>query len=121
MAEHKVPVLDVSLKIPPELLGGVGADAAKFLRGDQTWAVPSETSFQTLWDSKIQRGQIELIQVRYATMYFNQPFLLVPHIILTMREPANKVVTVIEVTATYWKLDMGNITSVVIDWLALAR
>ena len=28
-------------KVPTEQLGGAGADATKFLRGDQVWAVPS--------------------------------------------------------------------------------
>lgn len=33
--------LDASGKVPTTQLGGAGADATKFLRGDQTWAVPS--------------------------------------------------------------------------------
>jgi len=122
MAEHKVPVLDVSLKIPPELLGGVGADAAKFLRGDQVWAIPSgAVSWQEEWEKHTQSGQVDIVGVRYVTVYFLQPFTLVPKILLTMRDPTNKVAVVSELTMTYFKLDMGNITTVLIDWMAIAR
>ena len=33
--------LDANIKVPTAKLGGSGADNTKFLRGDQTWAVPS--------------------------------------------------------------------------------
>ena len=117
-----MPVLDVSLKIPTELLGGVGADAAKFLRGDQIWAVPFDAvRWEEEWRKHIQSGQVDIVGVRYATVYFLTPFFLVPKILLTMRDPTNKVAVVPEVTLTYFKLDMGNITTVLIDWMAIAR
>jgi hypothetical protein len=37
--------LDASSKVPTENLGGTGADNTKYLRGDQTWAVPSGSYF----------------------------------------------------------------------------
>ena len=120
MAEYKVPVLE-GLKIPPELLGGVGADATKFLRGDQTWAEPGTVSWQEEWDKHIQSGQIDIVGVRYATVYFLKPFNLVPKILLTMRDPTNKIVIINEITTTYFKLDMGNTATVLIDWMAIAR
>ena len=43
MIEHKLPTLDVNNKIPTIKLGGLGADATKYLRGDQTWATPTVT------------------------------------------------------------------------------
>ena len=39
--------LDVNSKVPTAQLGGVGADSTKFLRGDQTWQVPSGGSLPT--------------------------------------------------------------------------
>jgi hypothetical protein len=37
--------LDSTSKVPTVNLGGSGADATKFLRGDQTWAAPPNTSY----------------------------------------------------------------------------
>ena len=36
--------LDAGTKVPTAELGGAGADANKFLRGDQTWAAPTATA-----------------------------------------------------------------------------
>lgn len=33
--------LDAGTKVPTAQMGGAGADSTKFLRGDQSWAVPS--------------------------------------------------------------------------------
>ncbi len=40
MTLYQTPYL-VGGKVPTDKLGGVGADNTKFLRGDQTWAVPT--------------------------------------------------------------------------------
>lgn len=40
-AASGIASLDVTTLVPTVQLGGAGADATKFLRGDQTWAVPS--------------------------------------------------------------------------------
>lgn len=37
----RVPYLDAGNKVKTVHLGGAGADTTKFLRGDQTWAIPS--------------------------------------------------------------------------------
>lgn len=49
--------LDAGTKVPTVELGGVGADNTKFLRGDQTWQVPSGGSGggNTLYDLGLVR------------------------------------------------------------------
>ena len=55
MTIRKVPILDTDDKIKTADLGGAGADATKYLRGDKTWNIPpgalitlKKTSNQTI-------------------------------------------------------------------------
>lgn len=45
--------LDATTKVPTAQLGGAGADATKFLRGDQAWAVPAGGGSTVLFDSTL--------------------------------------------------------------------
>lgn len=45
--------LDAGIKVPTVNLGGAGADATKYLRGDQAWAVPSGGGAPPAWKGNI--------------------------------------------------------------------
>lgn len=73
------------------------------------------------YNSKVQRGTISLVSERYATVNFTDTFSIAPVINLTMRDPTNKVVVVTNVTVNSFSIDMGNTTTVEIDWVAIER
>jgi hypothetical protein len=55
--------LDAGSKVPTAQLGGVGADSTKFLRGDQSWAVPpgagaAREDLVAAWDSSSTKTNI---------------------------------------------------------------
>lgn len=75
----------------------------------------------SFFNLKVQRGTIILNNARIVTVVFTTPFQLVPVVLLTMREPANKVVTLTSVTTVNFSIDMGNVTTVNIDWIAIER
>jgi hypothetical protein len=63
--------LDAGSKVPTANLGGAGADATKFLRGDQTWQVPSAGGgFNTLKktaDQTINGGAATFVNITDLT------------------------------------------------------
>ena len=73
------------------------------------------------WDENVQRGSISIVGTRYADVTFSSTFALVPVVLLTMRDPTNKVLVLTAVSTVGFSVDMGNITTVNIDWIAIAR
>jgi len=76
---------------------------------------------EDFFNSRVQRGSISIVSATSATVTFLNAFTLVPVVVLTMRDPANKVATITTVSTTGFTVDMGNVTTVNIDWLAVAR
>lgn len=73
MGIYRTPYLEPDNKISTVHLGGPGADATKFLRGDKTWAVPAPpdiaaTKMSTTVNQTIATDYCAVIAARYAIL-----------------------------------------------------
>ena len=76
----------------------------------------------TEWfNENVQSGSISIVNATSASVTFVTSFTLVPKVILTMRDPTNKVPVITLLTVSGFTVSMGNVTTVDIDWLAVAR